>query len=303
MKKFFVSVLLLVTAVGTTSAQLLYKISGNGLEKPSYIMGTFHLMEKDLLKSVKSLKTVMQEVDQFCGELDINEVQKCATLLQQKSPNALPNGVTLKDLFTEKQFAQINNCAKKVLGTNFDENPELLQIFGKYEPMVFGGVLNTAILNRFIKDPNNFTPLDVILLMSGQELGKKIIGLETAEFQVGILTHSAPLKQQKKMLMNVVERWDGTCKAIDTWAEAYKRQDMKSMQALINNNDLKTLLFGSKDVHKQLLTKRDADWAKRIPGIMKQQSTFFFVGVAHLAGKPGVLTLLRKQGYTVEPVQ
>jgi uncharacterized protein YbaP (TraB family) len=36
---------------------------------------------------------------------------------------------------------------------------------------------------------------------------------------------------------------------------------------------------------------------------MKQQPTFFAVGAGHLAGKDGVIHLLRSNGYKVRPVK
>jgi uncharacterized protein YbaP (TraB family) len=36
---------------------------------------------------------------------------------------------------------------------------------------------------------------------------------------------------------------------------------------------------------------------------MQQSPSFFAVGAAHLGGDIGVITLLRKQGYTVKPVK
>src|SRR6185312_10388167 len=49
---------------------LLWEISGNGLKKPSFLFGTFHLLCKDdihfsdqLLKAVKSSKEIYMELD------------------------------------------------------------------------------------------------------------------------------------------------------------------------------------------------------------------------------------------------
>ena len=39
-----------------------------------------------------------------------------------------------------------------------------------------------------------------------------------------------------------------------------------------------------------------------MPSIMADKPTFFAVGAAHLAGDDGVLSLLRKAGYTVSAV-
>jgi uncharacterized protein YbaP (TraB family) len=42
--------------------------------------------------------------------------------------------------------------------------------------------------------------------------------------------------------------------------------------------------------------------AKNFVKIAKKQSVFCAVGAAHLPGETGVIELLRKKGYTVEPV-
>jgi uncharacterized protein len=38
-------------------------------------------------------------------------------------------------------------------------------------------------------------------------------------------------------------------------------------------------------------------------GMMEKNSVFFAFGAGHLAGDTGVINLLRKQGYTVEPLK
>ena len=43
MKKLFVTLFLGMAVCAGANAQLLYKISGKNLEKPSYIIGTHHL--------------------------------------------------------------------------------------------------------------------------------------------------------------------------------------------------------------------------------------------------------------------
>ena len=52
-----------------------------------------------------------------------------------------------------------------------------------------------------------------------------------------------------------------------------------------------------------MLDNRNADWLTKMPGIMNEKPTLFAVGAGHLLGENGALNLLRKAGYTVEPVQ
>lgn len=53
---------------------------------------------------------------------------------------------------------------------------------------------------------------------------------------------------------------------------------------------------------KDLLDNRNIKWVAKMPEIMKEKSTVFAVGSAHLGGEYGVLKLLEKEGYQVKAV-
>ena len=50
-KKNIITALLFIAAV-IANAQLIFRISGNGLEKPSYMLGSLHVLSGDLLDSI-----------------------------------------------------------------------------------------------------------------------------------------------------------------------------------------------------------------------------------------------------------
>ena len=58
-----------VVAAVSMNGQLLYKISGNGLEKPSYIIGTHHLANVGFVEKIAGVKQALTDVDQVYGEL------------------------------------------------------------------------------------------------------------------------------------------------------------------------------------------------------------------------------------------
>ena len=68
MKRFITLVLLIAVTLGAQS-QLLWKISGNGLQQPSYIFGTYHLSPLSIKDSIASLPQAMQDIRQVYGEL------------------------------------------------------------------------------------------------------------------------------------------------------------------------------------------------------------------------------------------
>ena len=303
MKKFFALVLIIVAcSISTASAQLLYKISGNGLTKPSYILGTYHLLGPDFLDKVKGLENTANEVEQFCGELSLQEYIKLTELMQTMVADSLPNGQTLRDIFKPKEFDSINARTKAVFGMGFNESTELLQSFGRLMPAQYASLLQGRMYMEILKEMPEL-PLDVALIIAGKELGKEVIGLESAEFQLKLLNPQIPLKKQRKILLNIVNNWDKTLDILKAITETYQTQDMATMSNLLMNKHNRKYLYGQITSYKEFIGNRDADWARRMPDIMREKSTFFFVGCFHLAGKPGVLNLLRAQGYTVEPVQ
>ncbi len=52
-----------------------------------------------------------------------------------------------------------------------------------------------------------------------------------------------------------------------------------------------------------LLYNRNRKWARELKKLLPGRSLLVAVGAAHLPGKEGVIELLRKEGYTVEPVK
>ena len=61
--------LLLMLIAFSAQAQLLWKISGNGLQKPSYIIGTYHLADASFADSIKGLKAALETSEQVYGEI------------------------------------------------------------------------------------------------------------------------------------------------------------------------------------------------------------------------------------------
>jgi uncharacterized protein YbaP (TraB family) len=51
-----------------------------------------------------------------------------------------------------------------------------------------------------------------------------------------------------------------------------------------------------------LLYDRNKRWAEQIPQLAKDNPTLFAVGAGHLGGEKGVISLLRKKGYVVKPL-
>ena len=134
MKKIFLSLVLLFGSIVGSNAQLLYKISHKSLEKPSYIVGTYHLAPASFIDSIPGAKTVLDAVDVVCGEVVMSEMESRENQKKVKEAIMLPDGKALADVFTADEMQRINEYMDKLLGANLD-NPILKSQMGKMTPM------------------------------------------------------------------------------------------------------------------------------------------------------------------------
>ena len=72
MKQIIVS-FLCALAVLTADAQFLFRISGGGLEKPSYILGTIHTLSGAVLDSIPEYLEIEAQCQHLYAELELTK--------------------------------------------------------------------------------------------------------------------------------------------------------------------------------------------------------------------------------------
>ena len=65
--KSFIGAVIFICVAFSANAQLLWKVSGNGLPQPSYIIGTHHLAPFSIMDSIAGLQKAMNETQQVYG--------------------------------------------------------------------------------------------------------------------------------------------------------------------------------------------------------------------------------------------
>ena len=96
MKKNILILFLLSLSLTATQAQLLWKVTGNGLKHPSYLFGTHHLISIQFLDSVPGLFKAFNNCDVMVGEMVINNIDATAKIQQAA---IMPNHVKINEGF------------------------------------------------------------------------------------------------------------------------------------------------------------------------------------------------------------
>ncbi|MBS1936421.1 MAG: TraB/GumN family protein [Bacteroidetes bacterium] len=261
---------------------LLWRISGHGLQHPSYVVGTMHSRDARAYGQAPRLLQLVQGLDAVAGELDLTAGP--ATSRFSMESVMLPEGQRLSDLYPKKKYDRVQKALQAGMGP-------MALIADRMKPFFL-----MAFLANSTMQADSAMVLDQYLQVKAKAMGKEVAGLETAEEQLAAVD-GLPLQDQADMLYDAVRNKDGK-RQMDRLLDAYAAGDLGRLAKLAAKGGMSDLMG------EKLLLERNGVMAHRADSLMQGGRTFLFaVGAAHLSGSQGVLAQLREQGYGVEAVE
>lgn len=301
MKRLLSIILIAASVMMQLQAQVLYKISGNGLEKESYLLGTCHVVDGAFVDSIPGAKEILGNIEQVCGELDMNSMFSQDSIAILQSATLLPDNKTLKDIMSEEEFKKLDELVEKLMGLKLS-NPMIYGQMGKMKPMTIETTLTMLMCLKYAKHPfNPQNGIDTYVQNLALQAGKKVTGLESIAFQIETL-YGAPIEKQVKELNCFVEYYEIQAENTMELMEVYYAQDIEGIHRVMNAK-MNNACDATEEDMERLIYSRNDNWMKLLPGIMKANSTLVAVGAGHLTGERGLLAQLKKAGYTVEGVK
>ena len=283
MRKHFLILTLFCFLLMQTNAQsqqsLLWKISGNGLQQPSYIFGTFHLLCAKDINITDTLKSIIHHSQQVFFEIKMDDPDLTKKTLQSVS---MKDGHQLKEFIPAKDYSAIDSIFKSKTQIS-------ISLLSNYKPYLLVPLLYQSMLGC----------APVGLEGELQKIAKidslPIYGLETLEYQMKIFDSIDYNIQAKELSKNVLH-FEESRKELLQMIKVYQSKDINAMQELVKEDDT----FGKYD--ELLLNQRNVNWIPIIINQVKLKSTFIAVGAGHLGGTKGILHLLIDKGFTITPV-
>ena len=258
------------------SQSLLWKISGNGLKQPSYLYGTIHIQDKrafafddTVLSLLKSCKAYAMELNP--EKIDPAELKKFMVMKKH----------TLKDLLSEEDYKQLDEFLKEKTGSG-------AFLYNKTKPFFIQSQVMQLTMPKDMDDA-----LDMYFFKYAKKNNLQVLGIEKLKEQLEAVD-KITLKDQAKMLMESLK--DTANQNFEELLAAYRAADLVKLSELMKDTTL------PQNFEEAFLRKRNKRMAKRIAKFVKKQPTFNAIGAAHLPGENGVINLLRKKGFIVEPV-
>lgn len=272
----------------STNAQLFWKVSGNGLSKPSYLFGTHHLIDKEQIKDFDRILAIAGQTDVVVGEIDMSNMLG----MQIKMMKAvIMKDSTIKELLCDSDYVLVDNEFKQVMGKGLNK-------LGKIKPMALSAMYSVLIYNKLTGLKKQPEAVDILFQKKAKKCKKKVIGLETVEQQMDMLFNSLPLKVQAAMLVRGVKDKEKGVELLKKLNTAYLAGDLVKIETLFNEDEDMTPEF-----NKIILENRNSNWIGQLSTLLPDKSCFVAVGCGHLVGETGLINQLKKVGYTVEAVE
>lgn len=271
----------------SANAQILWKVSGNGLQKPSYILGTHHAASKDICDNIAGFNDAYADIEQVYGEVDTKDMNSAATQIKMMPHMKMPKGQTLSSLYTEEQLKKIDDYITPLLGMG-------VKAFNQIKPAVLSSSIQLAIIMKLYPEFDATKGIDSQMQTIARKDKKSALGLETVDFQVDLL-YNSPLEEQAAELLEIVEEGQETEKMIVDLTNCYLKQDLPGLWELMQKDSEPEEL-------EKLVYSRNRTWTAQMKEIMPQAPTMFVVGAGHLPGEQGLIKLLEQEGYNLEPV-
>ena len=267
--------------------QLLWKISGNGLKKSSFLFGTHHLIDKELIPQFDSIMAVCGQSDAVVGEMDL----KTPGMQKKMMQGAIMKGKKMKDLVSASDYQLLDTEFKSVMGVG-------MSVLGSFKPMMLMSMHQLVLYLKSTGSKKQPTAVDDLFQKQARAAKKKVIGLETLETQMNIMFNNISLERQAEILLFEVRDKEQMLTELKQLNDVYISGDLEKMKELdVDDESMRP------EERKMLVDDRNLNWIKQLPALFKEQSCFVAVGCLHLVGDNGLINQLRLKGYNVEPVR
>ena len=283
--------------VSPATKHYLWKISDEN--SSLWVLGSIHLADSTLYPLAPVIDSAFARADELAVELNMNDEEVVKEIGKESVSQGMLEDRLLRDILPPEMWKTLDSlCAAWDIP---------MVVFEKMRPWLVATTLSAYAFEQ--AGLNSEYGIDYVLLDRAAADGKAIVGLETAEEQIGALadtteSDSAGVYYLKTTLREIAELESLVKNLIHAW----KTGDDDLLRSILDKDDEEDeeKLSGDqkfKDEYEQrVYVNRNAKMADSIAAFLREdRNVFVVVGVAHLAlEKDNVVDVLKRRGLKVE---
>lgn len=272
------------TKVKADEGALLYEITGKNLKKPSYLYGTIHLICSEDMISIEKFDQYISKTEQMYLELDLDDPNLMKGIL---AINSAKRDKTIADYLTAEQLAKVDEMFKTYLGIPFEA-------VKASHPFFLQQAVITSPKSMGCTPPGSY---EKSLMDTAAKNKMEIKGLEDIQTQIDAI-NSITIEKYAEDIYKLAEDPEKNFAQFRSMVDIYKTQNSEKLQEFVQSKMVENPAF-----QDTFLDKRNNSWIPVIEQQIKVKPTFIAVGAAHLNGKTGLITQLRKKGYKLKAIR
>lgn len=287
MRRIATLIIAALMMAGAAHGQLLYEISGGGAKGHSYILGTDHALPVSSLLNIKGLFRCYNRTRAVVGEVVLSDRSLIDSLEILSRYMLYPKGT--EQLFSQDEIELIDSVLRADAHTTYRD----MRIF---RPAQVGQLWVQAVTAGLYARGGDDQPMDSYFQTQADIDSKPVYGLESLIFQMKLLCSLSTAEQEARELVQDMRA------GRDSVVAAYNRLNELYLSGCIDSIYYENIDRLTAEQRLRLVEERNEQWLPRITEHIRREPSFVAVGAMHLGGRAGLVSALRKKGYTVRPV-
>ena len=271
-----------------TSAQVLYRISGNAATAPSYILATNKLVDMTFLDSIPNVFKCYSECDKVITEFTMQDYEALAALRQAA---ILLDSVRLSHFYSNEQYNEIDDALRISLGMGLDK-------LGRMKPSYLAEMYRNELMKKWLHYDEDRS-METFFEKVAAQSNIPVYGLDNVGETMYILFDREPFHWQCEELLKLVEYPEKEVRFERSLLEMYQYGRLTDMAYFVKSPDNQTSLsFSDYKVYSQ----RNQQWVKRLTPYLKEGKAFITLNAIYLGGEEGLIAQLKASGFRVKAV-
>lgn len=330
------------TPADTIPSAIMYRISGKGLPKPSYLFGALHVLPHEFVTRSRAFMNIASGVDRIVTEVDVRQLEAfnlkneaaSKALMEQLLPHITLPADSQMQVVSPEAFHLVDSLIHHYHLARYISGAD--SCWWRYDPGVIALPMQQMGLYMFkvmgyrrmgMSPESKSQVIDLYMGTLVDSLHKEYAQLESFEYQKEMLpslimdfskikvdsTFIRNFRTNIASMGNVAERaillayvlsgLDASCADWDRFLTAYMAQDSRRVVEVMSKSNSEGI---DQAAEKLEISPRNKRWLEVMRPMMQQKPTLFVVGLFHLTGvpsDPGILEALHQEGYTIEAVR
>lgn len=274
---------------------LFYKISKKDSNVNIYLLGSIHAAQDNIYPLNDTIMKAYKNSDYLAVEVDtVSLTENLELQLELSSKLLYDDETTIKDELGDELYDKMVSFLK--------EKKSYVKLYDNYRPAFFESLFENIVIADADMDSN--AGVDMHFLTLAKEDKKDILEIETAESQYDLLL-SNPIELDKMMIDEYVNSYEDAVLEMKNLYESWKSGDIEKLESAFAIDD--SLTEEDKlitDYNKALINDRNYIMTAALEKyISEDKNVFCVVGVGHLIGDEGIISIMENNGYIVEKIE